>query len=144
MLKISLFFSLLFVCACTSRIDRSKHQKNVPIQWHYLTLEFNDTVIQLTDIIDTLEVATFEKGMQKYLVDKLEKDSLFTQVNELIDFKGQPKRFCTDYVGKLKIRIRYNDQLLKEVSFTSICDWRELNANTNSIDQLLKKMIRSK
>ena len=144
MFKILFPLLLLFICACTSRTDRGKLRQNIPVQWQYLTLEFNDTVIQLTPFMDTLEVTTFKKGVQKYQINKTEKESLFAQANELIDFKEQPKCFCTDYVGKLKVQIRYNSQLLKEVSFSSICDWQELNDNTNGIDQLLKKVVREK
>ena len=143
MLKVLFFFLLFFIGACTGRTD-SKLQQNNSVQWQYLTLEFNDTVIQLAQLINTLEVGTFKERVQKYQINKVEKDSLFTQANDLIGFGGQPKRFCTDYVGKLRIRIRYNSQLLKEVTFSSICDWRNLNANTNRIDQLLKKVAGGK
>jgi hypothetical protein len=144
MIKILFRFSLFLICACTNRTDRNKPQQNVSVQWQYLTLELNDTIIQLTQTTDTLEVLTFKGEVQKYQINKTEKDSIFTQANELTDFKGQPKRFCTDYVGKLKVRVRYNAQLMKEVSFTSICDWRELNDNANRIEQLLKKVIDTK
>jgi hypothetical protein len=140
MFKTLFSFSLLFICACTNRTDRNKPQQNIFVQWQYLTLELNDTVIQLAQTADTLEVVTVKGGAQKCHINKTEKDSIFAQANELIDFKGQPKRFCTDYFGKLKVQIRYNSQLMKEVSFTSICDWRKLNVNTNQIDQLLKKV----
>ena len=144
MFKTLFYFSLLFIGACTNRTDRNKTLKNVSVQWQYLTLELNDTIVQLTQTTDTLEVATFKEKVQKYQINKTEKDSLFAHANELIDFKKKPKQFCTDYVGKLKVRVRYNPQLLKEVSFSSICNWRELDANTNRIDQLLKKIVRSR
>jgi hypothetical protein len=140
MFRIYFFLPLFFVGACTGQPDGSKARKHNSVQWQYLTLEFNDTVIYLDQIIDTLEVTTLKKGVRKYQIGKVEKDSLFIQANELIEFTGQPNRFCTDYVGKLKLRIRYNSQTLKEISFTSICDWRELNDNTNRIDLLLMKM----
>ena len=121
-----------------------KTLKNVSVQWQYLALELNDTVVQVTQETDTLEVSTFSQKVQKYQIGKTEKDSLFAYANALVDFKKQPPQFCTDYVGKLKVRVRYNSQLLKEVRFSSICDWRELDANTNKIDQLLKKIAGSK
>jgi hypothetical protein len=142
MIKTLFPFSLLFIFACASKTDGSKPQQNVPIQWQYLTLELKDTVIQLAQTTDTLELTTFKEGVQKYSLNKDEKDNLFARANGLIDFKGQPKVFCTDYVSKLKVRIRYNSQLLKEVSFTSLCNWRELDSNAKRIDQLLEKVIR--
>jgi hypothetical protein len=127
--------------ACTSRSDTNKQHRNIPVQWRYVIFEFNDTTIELLKSRDTLYLTTSEGRLRKYPVNKTEKDYLFTQANNLFDFSGQPKAFCTDYISTLEIRIRYNSQLVKEISFTSICDWRELNINTVQIDQLLKKVI---
>jgi hypothetical protein len=144
MFKLLLYLSLLFFWACTSRTENSNPQSSVPVRWQYLTLELNDTVVQVVQTTDTLEVSTFKQGGLKYPIKRSEMDSLFSWSNKLINFYGQPNSFCTDYVGKLKVRIRYNPQLLKEVSFSSICDWREINANANKIDELLKKVARAK
>ncbi len=97
--------------------------------------------MQITKAIDALEVTTFKGRVRKYQINNAEKDSLFKEANELAGFERQPKRFCSDYVGTFKIRIRYNSQVLKEVSFTSICDWRGLNTNTTQIDLLLNKIF---
>src|SRR4030095_3277385 len=139
MIKLLLSYLLVILIACNSRPDRSTSQNNIPIQWQYLTIELNDTVIQVAQMIDSLEIATFNEGVQKFSIEHVKKDSLFSWSNKLIDFVGQPRRFCTDYVGKLKVRIRYNPQMLKEVSFSSICNWQELDSNTIKIDQLLKQ-----
>jgi hypothetical protein len=141
MFKLRLYLPLLFIWACTDRTEKSKPQQTIPVHWQYLTLELNDTVIQVAKSIDTLEVTTFKEGVQRFPISHPEMDSLFSWSNELIDFHGQPKQFCTDYVGKLKVRIRYNSQLLKEVSFSSICDWKEISAKTSQLDQLLRKVM---
>lgn len=135
---------VFFIIACNSDHDRSKTQNNVSVQWQYLTLELSDTAIQVTKTIDALEIATVKNGVQKYSIQNSEKDSLFSWSNKLIDFKGQPKCFCTDYVGKFKVRIRYNPQLLKEVSFSSLCNWQEIDPNTIKIHKLLKGLISAK
>jgi len=139
-----LYLPLLFFWACTNRAEKSKPLPSIPVRWQYLTLELNDTVVQAVQTTDTLEIAMFKERGQRYPISHSEMDSLFSWSNELINYHGQPNRFCTDYVGKLKVRIRYNSQLLKEVSFSSICNWREINASTNKIDRLLKKVARAK
>jgi hypothetical protein len=144
MFKPLLYLSLLFFWACENRTENSNRQPSVSVRWQYLTLEFNDTVIQVVQSTDTLEVSTSKVGQLNYLIKRSEKDSLFSWSNELINFYGQPNSFCTDYVGKLKVRIRYNPQLFKEVSYSSICDWREINVNSNKIDGLLKKVTKAK
>jgi hypothetical protein len=144
MFKLLLYLSLLLFCACANRTDSVKSIPKVSVQWQYLTLELNDTVIQAVEATDTLEIATFKEGFQRYPIRHPEIDSLFSWSNALLDFQGQPKIFCTDYVGKLLVRIRYNSQLLKEVNFSSICNWRELDNNTRRIDHLLKEVVRAK
>ena len=135
---------IFFIVACSSGYERSSTPDNVTVPWQYVTLELNDTVIQVTRTIDTLEIVTFKNGVRKYSIEKAEKDSLFSWSNDLIDFRGQPNRFCTDYVGKLKVRIRYNSQVLKEVSFSSLCKWQEIDSNAIKIHQLLKGLISTK
>lgn len=140
MYRIIFSSAILFLCACKGRTDVNEPRKDVSVQWQYLAIEFDDTVIQISQGNDTLEVITFNMEVQKYPIGKEEENSLFILANELMGFNGQPEKFCTDYVGKLKVRIGYNQQLSKEVSFSSICDWRKLNANTNRIDQFLMKI----
>lgn len=143
MTKTLIFISILFICSCSNRTDRIDPPLKVSIQWQYLTFEINDTVIKLYRMSDTLEVASFKKKSQKYQITESQKDSLFACANKLMDYKKQPNRVCTDYIGKLKVRIKYNSQVSKESNFSSICNWRELDENTNRIDQLLKKVMRS-
>lgn len=135
---------LLSICSCINTTERGKSRTTVPVQWQYLTLEFNDTIIQVAQPIDTIVVTTFKGGMEKYPIRHSEKDSLIAWSHQLIDVQGQPRKFCTDYVGKFKVRIRYSSQLQKEVSFTSICDWRQIDSNANKIDQLLSQVIKFK
>jgi len=134
-----LFVTISFSCA---RKTEYRLQQDISNQWQYLQLVFNDTVIQLVKSVNTLEIKTLKEGLREYQINESERDSLFKEANELVDSKTQPKRFCTDYVGELKIWIRYNSQVEKQVTFNSICDWRELNANTTTIDMLLKKIFR--
>jgi hypothetical protein len=109
----------------------------------YLDLQFKDTTIQMIYWQDSLEV-TIKNATRKYYISNAERDTLFMQANKLIDSKENTIPFCTDYAGRLKLQIRYNQQVMKEVSFISICDWRELDSNTRKIDQLLTKIFGNK
>lgn len=109
--------------------------------WQHLNLWLDDTIIKLTHTLDTIEVVT--KGeAQTYQINQAEKDSLFVEASGLIDFQGPLELFCTDYVGTIKVKIVYSEQLSKEVSFSSICNWRQLSANTQIIDKLLNQILR--
>lgn len=132
---------LLYTGACTSRPQIRESRENDTVQWQYIPFWFNDTVVQVAKPGDIVEFTTPGKEMLRYPINKAELDSLFKQANELLNFKKQPERICTDYVGSLHIWIRYNSQVVKKVSFTSICDWRKLNAHTTRIDQLFKKIV---
>ncbi|WP_394773153.1 hypothetical protein, partial [Flavobacterium sp.] len=61
-----------------------------------------------------------------FKITNAEKDSLFTWSEKLLDKKESPTKFCTDYFGKLDIKIVYSDQVTKKVEYTSICEWQNL------------------
>ena len=144
MFKPMLFLSLFFIGACACTTDEVSHQPKGLLHWQYLILEFNDTVIHASKSIDTLELETFKEGVQKFPISQPDMDSLVSWSNELIGFQGQPDHFCTDYICKMKVRIRYNSQLFKEVEFSSVCNWREISIEINQIGQLLKKKVSPK
>lgn len=133
---------LSFIIACKSESAPLKQTKFV--QWQFLTLELNDTVVQLTRGANSFTVAHFVKGEQQYAIGNEEADSLLSWANQLVLFQEPLSEYCTDYKESMRVRIRYNTQLYKEASFRSVCDWRGIAPPARQMDGLLKKLMKVK
>ena len=133
---------LSFLIACKS--DPATTKPRIARQWQFLTLELNDTVVQLTRDVNSFTVAHFVKGEQQYAIGNEEADSLFSWANQLVLFQEPLSEFCTDYKESMRVRIRYNTQLYKEASFRSVCDWRGIAPPARQMDALLKKLMKVK
>lgn len=133
---------LSFLIACKS--DPAATKPRNASQWQYLTLELNDTIVQLTRGANSFTVTHFEKGEQQYALGNAEADSLFSWANQLVFFQEPLSEYCTDYKESMRVRIRYNTQLYKEASFRLVCDWRGIAAPARQMGGLLKKLMKAK
>jgi len=113
--------------------------------WQYISIKANSTEFYLDAVTDSLNVKNVDTSKQhkSYKLLKSDKDSLFSWTESIIDKKANPSVFCTDYVGKLTLRIVYSEQMSKQISYRSICEWKNLDSNTSKIYELLSKIEHS-
>ena len=112
----------------------------------YINIKANSTEFYVDTFTDSLYVKRLDTITQQksYKILDSEKDSLFSWTETRIDTKSNPSEFCTDYVGKLTLRIAYSEQMSKQISYNSICDCKDLDRNTSKIHELLSKIENSK
>jgi hypothetical protein len=72
------------------------------------------------------------------------RDSINFYANNLVENKMLPEKFCTDYVGAIKVTIQYGDAVSKTVTYSSICDWKTLNRDTKEIYLLFQRIAMAK
>ena len=116
----------------------SKGSKATP--WQSFTFHLEDTaIVHGEHWSDSIDVLTNNGDTLAYYIKEDERDSLISWAEKLLDFQ-QPSEFrtCTDYVGKLSVRIKFSENVSKRVDFASICDWKEFNNETRKIDSILK------
>jgi len=132
------FFLLAALVSCSNNraaaVDGAAN-----LSWQYFTLRLEDSCLVIGDMMsDSIEIKKIDGETAYYNVGKKGRDSLLSWCNNLLNYM-QPKLImtCTDYVGKLTVRIKYSETLTKEVKFTSICNWKKLTPETQKIDSLL-------
>jgi hypothetical protein len=132
-------FSLALLVGCSNENPSSTKSMSRG-SWQSFTFWLEDTsIVQGHIMSDSIEIKRHNNSLVVRHVGKPGIDSLFSWAENLLSYR-QPKeiRTCTDYVGKLRIQIHYSDILTKAVSFTSICNWSELNIETHKIDSIIK------
>ena len=67
-----------------------------------------------------------------------EVDSIYVWTKKLITGFNLPEKFCTDYVGHLRLTIAYGEQVNQSCEYKSICDWKILTPETTKLNLLLK------
>lgn len=88
---------------------------------------------------DSIEVLTKKGDTISSNIKREEKDSLISWAERLLEFEPPSEfQFCTDFVGKLSVRIKYSEIVSKRVDFSSICDWNKFNGETRKIDSILQ------
>ncbi|OOQ57058.1 hypothetical protein BC343_16125 [Mucilaginibacter pedocola] len=68
-----------------------------------------------------------------------ERDTLGLIANSLIINPVSPKKFCTEFVGKLRIEMRYGEQVSHSVEYNSVCDWATLSPETIQLSKILAR-----
>lgn len=134
---------LLFILTCCTRKEKYSDDK-IRLYWQSFSLISEDTNMVICNIMsDSLEIRNSNNKTKLYFIEKNKRDSLFYWANGMIEYK-EPDiiNTCSDYVGKLTIKIRYSPTLTKHAYFTAICDWREINNETRKIDSLLNTVIK--
>lgn len=143
---LSVFICLTLTFSCKSPNQSPSADKKEEELWLNLSIKANGSEFYLEAFTDSLYVRKLDTlNLQKsYKMSKSEKDSLFSWTEKLIDIKTSPSRFCTDYYGKLSLRIVYSEQMSKQINFNSICEWEKLDSNSRKICQLLSKIENAK
>jgi hypothetical protein len=67
-----------------------------------------------------------------------EVDSIYFWTKKLIADFNLPDKYCTDYVGHLRLTIAYGKQVNQSCEYKSICDWKLLAPETTKLNVLLK------
>ncbi|WP_127706464.1 hypothetical protein [Mucilaginibacter limnophilus] len=70
-----------------------------------------------------------------------ERDSIYYLVNSLIERPAQTDKFCTEFVGKLKLSVFYGEQLERTCNYSSVCNWSRMSDETDKLYKILKRHI---
>jgi hypothetical protein len=135
--------------------------KQTPINpWSRLTITSEDyQVITInntedTSIIKSYDGGGFFTGYHKVKVDSLrqyftmaEKDSLYQLSKDIISNPINPKRFCTDFVGDLKLVIDYGSfkspgSFRQSAEYSGVCNWDTLSDKTIQLHRILQRKIK--
>lgn len=137
-LLIILFLITLFA-SCGSENTVSTKDTN-KTNWQSITFHLEDTAfVHIQHWSDSIEVLTNTGDTIGCIIRRDEKDSLISWAERLLDFDPPSQfRYCTDYVGRLSVRVKYSDIVFKRVDFSSICDWKRFNDETRKIDSILQ------
>ena len=143
-----LLIALATLFGCKNANDTKTLHTPAPSPWIYVIVNANSNEFLVSRYDDTLTIKKIftEKtdSIQKVKISKDEKDSLFKWTETLIQTKPEPTAFCTDYYGKLTLKIIYSEQVSKQAQFTSICEWQNLDSNTSHIYKLVTEKSREK
>lgn len=74
------------------------------------------------------------------LFTKIERDSIYKLVKDLIDHPVQPTGFCTEYVGHLNLTIS-SHQIRRSCEYRSVCDWSKLSDTAALLNKILKRKV---
>jgi hypothetical protein len=89
---------------------------------------------------ERVQISTNNK-IVKFVLNNSDRDTLFSNIYDLIKDPVIPKDFCTDYVGNVTFRIKYN-QVTLGCSYTSVCSWEQLSPRAKKIKNILEKKIK--
>lgn len=143
LLTISGILFLTVTVGCNTPSNKPLTQKQKDNLWIGLSIKTNNSECFLNAATDSLIVRSLDSNntSNSYKLSHSEKDSLFSWTEMLIDNKIKPTRYCTDYFGSLSLKIAYSEQMTKQISYKSICEWEELDSNTNKIHNLISKIV---
>ena len=130
--------------SCSQRSKEKDISNQEYLNWRYLTLEINDSVLQIDAFSDTVKLMMYKKEVLNFIAIRELRDSMYLFSDALMEFKGQPKHTCTDYVSRLNVRLRMNDQVYKEVKFSSLCNWREIDTSAVRLSSLITRILSPK
>lgn len=140
----SLKISLLILIVSRSNENTVNTKSVDKLHWQNFTLWLEDTSIIHGNIIsDSIQIKSHNNEPILYYVGKQNVDSLFYWAENLLNYRlPEQIQTCTDYIGKLRIQIRYSNILSKQVDFISICNWKGLSIETRKIDSILKLAVK--
>jgi hypothetical protein len=149
-------FFILILIGCNQGADKPK---NINREWSSLQI-ITDQYVQYNfinhDPSDSTIVRTYLAGSlfqpvkhvkmitKSYAFTQREKDSIYLLVKDIVVNPLKPKGFCTEFVGRIEIKISYGDQVTQSCLYTSVCDWTKLSDKTLKLSSILQKRIKSK
>jgi hypothetical protein len=157
-MKINLFllaFLLLFSCQSKPPTKPVAFEK-----WEYIVIGFHNIELKVSNVDSTVRksmIMSYRKssknnGTTTYTPDIIkesiikitsnEKDSIYKWSKKLIQYPIQPKRYCTDYAGKLFLDIQISDQITQATRYTSMCEWSTLSTETLKLNALFKQILK--
>jgi len=153
--------SLAFIMAVTSSCHREPGKFTKPFQvdstWSALVIVAEgDQQIEINNFDnDSSRVFIYHHGSffapvpkNKWCTDtlvarftKAEKDTLVYLAKDLIINHVTATNFCTEYVGSLRLTIRYK-QFTLNGEYSSVCNWTTLSDKTLKLYKILKRRIK--
>ena len=152
------FFLILCWLIINLGCDFRKEKKIIGAKsdWSTLTVVSEETTVitinnyEDTSIIKFYDRGGFFTGWHKLKIDSMkarfttaEKDSLFRLAKDIILNPPKPKRFCTEFIGDLKLVIEYKS-FKQSIEYTSVCDWDSLSNQTVLLSKILNRRIKWK
>ena len=136
---------LIALIGCKETNDQHQLGTRNPQSWTYVIITANSQEFTISEYDDTLTIKKItvngKDTLQKVRISKNEKDSLFAWTETLIQTKPEPTKFCTDYYGKLSLKIIYSEQVSRQIQYRSICEWERLDRNTSHIYSLINRRL---
>lgn len=147
--KLNLLLFFVFLISC------NKNEKNQSYNWTDISIKNSYEEIIIYKHLDT---ASYIKPIYEYKKDNLfveelvnverkqiifsdsEKDSISYYVQRIISNPIQVDRFCTDYVGNLKLKIS-NSNSTFTVNYESVCRVNTISDDTKKLYEILNKKI---
>jgi hypothetical protein len=154
-MKLVIFSLVVFSLICCQ--TKTKKHENKIEDWGYLriTLDHHRSINFINhDPSDSTIVKTYSSGSffapvknvkiktEQFAFTQSEKDSIYSLVKEMVVHPITPKKFCTDFVGRIEINIVYNEQVTQSCIYTSVCDWTTLSDKTLRLHAILQKRIK--
>jgi hypothetical protein len=76
---------------------------------------------------------------KKESVNQMKKDSIYFWTTKINWPPVMPVKFCTDYVGSLKVKIQFGDRVFQTSEFYSICEWETMSTETGKLHRLFSE-----
>lgn len=82
------------------------------------------------------------REVEKAKLSASEKDSMYVWVKKMVEKPVKPKNFCSDYVGYVSLAVMHSAQIQQSCTYSSVCDWRFLSAESQKLNSLIKSKFR--
>ena len=69
-------------------------------------------------------------------VNPADKDSIYFWTTKINWPPVMPVKFCTDYVGRLTVKIQFGERVFQTSEFHSICEWETMSKETEELHRL--------
>ncbi|MBL0745895.1 hypothetical protein [Chryseolinea lacunae] len=93
--------------------------------------DYKDSVTQTGQIWIPINIRT-----ESVKIRKEEADSVYKWTKKLTNDVFLPEKFCTDYVGHLKVTIEYGGSVKQSCEYSSMCDWRTMSKETMKLSKM--------
>ncbi|MES2107131.1 MAG: hypothetical protein V4577_00190 [Bacteroidota bacterium] len=156
-MKIIVFAGLLIMV--TGLSCKPAVKRDVSGLWErLLIISEHDVQIHISNDNDTSVVNVYHSGSffqplpknakvkidtLKVFFSKVEKDTIFSLVQDLITNPAHSKNFCTEFIGSLDLRVSYGEQFIQSAKYSSVCDWNTLSDKTKRLHDILRSRIKN-
>jgi hypothetical protein len=73
------------------------------------------------------------------LLSLADKDSVYFWTTKINWPPVMPVKFCTDYVGRLTVKVQFGERVSQTSEFHSICEWETMSKETENLHGLFSR-----